>query len=125
MERDMNQSVQVWMPAILALFGSLIVVVITAWLNTKTLSAQIEAMRAEMKQHIAEAELRITKEIIEVRARVERLEEQRGRSRMVKIFKCAERSRSSMMDVEDDHNHMRAAFGLRDRIGQPGTPARE
>ena len=99
--------------------------VITAWLNTKTLSAQIEAMRAEMKQHIAEAELRITKEIIEVRARVERLEEQRGRSRMVKIFKCAERSRSSMMDVEDDHNHMRAAFGLRDRIGQPGTPAAE
>src|SRR6516165_9022405 len=26
---------------------------------------------------------------------------------MVKIFKCAERSRSSMMDVEDDDNHMR------------------
>jgi hypothetical protein len=24
-----------------------------------------------------------------------------------------------MMDVEDEHNHMRAAFGLRDRIGQP------
>jgi len=44
---------------------------------------------------------------------------------MVKIFKCAERSRSSMMDVEDEHNHMRAAFGLRDRIGQPGTPAAE
>jgi hypothetical protein len=22
-----------------------------------------------------------------------------------------------MMDVEDEHNHMRAAFGLRDRIG--------
>src|SRR6516164_3375770 len=38
---------------------------------------------------------------------------------MVKMFKCAERSRSSMMDVEDEHNHMRAAFGLRDRIGQP------
>jgi hypothetical protein len=45
--------------------------------------------------------------------------------RMVKIFKCAERSRSSMMDVEDKHNHMRAAFGLRDRFGKPGTPARE
>jgi len=45
--------------------------------------------------------------------------------RMVKIFKCAERSRSSMMDVEDEHNHMRAAFGLRDRIDQPGTPAAE
>jgi hypothetical protein len=47
------------------------------------------------------------------------------RPRMVKIFKCVERSRSSIMDVEDEHNHMRAAFGLRYRIGQPATPAAE
>jgi hypothetical protein len=46
-------------------------------------------------------------------------------ARMVKIFKCAERSRSSMMDVESEHNHMRAAFGLRDRFDKPGTPAAE
>ena len=46
-------------------------------------------------------------------------------SRVVKIFKCVEGSRSSMMDVEDEHNHMRAAFGLRDRFGKPATPARE
>jgi RNA polymerase sigma-70 factor (ECF subfamily) len=38
-------------------------------------------------------------------------------SRVVKIFKCVEGSRSSMMDVEDEHNHMRAVFGLRYRIG--------
>jgi len=64
----MNQTVQTWMPAFLALFGSLMVV-ITAWLNTKALSAQINAVRAEikalrveMKQQIAEAELRITRE---------------------------------------------------------------
>src|SRR5215831_6073342 len=44
---------------------------------------------------------------------------------MVKIFKSVEGSRSSMMDVEDEHNRMRAAFGLRYRIGQPGTPAAE
>jgi len=91
----MNQTVQPWMPAILALFGSLMVVVITAWLNTKALSAQIDAvraeikalrvelhvemnaLRAEMKQQIAEAELRITREILELKSRVERLEEQR------------------------------------------------
>jgi response regulator RpfG family c-di-GMP phosphodiesterase len=48
-----------------------------------------------------------------------------ARPRMVKISKCAEGSRSSMMDVEGEHNHMRAAFGLRHRIGQPGTPAAE
>jgi len=72
------------------------------------------------------------------RAVVDNKTDEAGRSRgpslhtgsktgMVKIFKCAEseRSRSSMMDVEDEHNHMRAAFGLRDRIGQPGTPAAE
>ena len=62
-------------------------VVITAWLNTKTLSAQIEAMRAEVKQHIAEAELRITKEIIEVKARVERLERAAG-SNPPAIIRC-------------------------------------
>jgi hypothetical protein len=45
-------------------------------------------------------------------------------TRVVKIFKCVEGSRSSMMDVEDEHNHMRAAFGLRDRIGQPDSSCR-
>ena len=57
----MNPQVQLWMPAVLALFGSLIVVVITAWLNTKALTARIEtvrtelnALRAEMKQGFAE-----------------------------------------------------------------------
>jgi hypothetical protein len=45
--------------------------------------------------------------------------------RVVKIFKCVDGSRSSMMDVEDEHNHMRPAFGIRYRIGKPGTPAAE
>jgi len=92
----MNQNVQLWMLAILALFGTLMVVVITAWLNTKSLSAQIDALRAEMngklsvtdgkmdalrmevRQYIAEAGLRIVKEILELKSRMERLEEQRG-----------------------------------------------
>jgi len=30
-----------------------------------------------------------------------------------------------MMDVEDEHNHMRAAFDLRDRIGQLGLAGTE
>ena len=38
------------------------------------------------------------------------------RSRVIKIFECVEESRSSMMDVEHEHNHIGAAFGLRDRI---------
>ncbi len=81
----MNPQLQVWMPAILALFGSLIVVVLTAWINTRMHSAQIEAvrseiggLRAEMRQGFAELELRLTKQIMELDHRVERLEEQRG-----------------------------------------------
>jgi len=92
MGASMNAQVQAWMPAILALFGSLIVVVLTAWINTRMLSAQIEAvdsrieavrseigaLRAEMRQGFAELELRITRQIMELDHRVERLEEQRG-----------------------------------------------
>ena len=81
----MDQQFQLWMPAILALFGSLIVVVMTAWINTRMLSAQIEAintkidaLRSEVKQGLAELELRLTKQILELDRRVERLEEQRG-----------------------------------------------
>ena len=43
----------------------------------------------------------------------------------VKIFKCVGGLWSSMMDVEDEHNHMRAAFDLRDRIGQLGLAGTE
>ena len=81
----MNPTVQLWMPAILALSSGLMVVAITAWLNTKALSAQIEgvraeiaALRAEMRQQMAELELRMMKEFFELRSRVERLEDQRG-----------------------------------------------
>ena len=85
----MNAQVQLWMPAILALFGSLIVVVLTAWINTRMLSAQIEAVRSGCAPRLkpcapkcgkgfAELELRLTKQIIELDHRIERLEEQRG-----------------------------------------------
>ena len=43
--------------------------------------------------------------------------------RMVKILECSERPGLSMMDIEDERNHMDAALSLRYRIGQPGTPA--
>jgi hypothetical protein len=74
----MTAQVQIWMPTLLALFGSLLVVVISAWLNTKALSAQIEALRAEMRQGFAELRLDFHTEISQLTRRVERLEEQRG-----------------------------------------------
>jgi len=43
----------------------------------------------------------------------------------VKILECSEGPRFSMMDIEDQRNHMGAALSLRYRIGQPGTPAAE
>jgi len=81
----MNAQLQAWMPAVTALLGSLIVVVFTAWLNTRPLSSQIEALRAETRQGLAELRLEFHKGLSEVRIeiselshRVERLEEQRG-----------------------------------------------
>lgn len=78
-----------WMPAILALFGSLIVVVITAWMNTKVLTVQVEGLRAELKadinahraetkQGFAELRLEFHTGFSELSRRVERLEESRG-----------------------------------------------
>jgi hypothetical protein len=42
-----------------------------------------------MKQYIPEAELRVTKEILDVKGRVDRLEEQRGLIRQCKVFASA------------------------------------
>ena len=74
----MTPQVQIWMGAILALFGSLLVVVFTAWLNTKALTAQIEALRAETRQGFAELRLDFHTEISQLTHRVGRLEEQHG-----------------------------------------------
>ena len=88
----MNPQVQLWMPAGLALFSTLIVVVFTAWLNTRTMLAQLEAVRSEIgavrseigalrsefKKDLAELELRLTTQISGLSRRIERLEEQRG-----------------------------------------------
>ena len=80
----MQPVMQLWMPPILSMLGTLIVVVFTVWLNTKALSAQIEAvrsevqaLRAEMKQGFAELRLEFHTEISALSRRVERLEEAR------------------------------------------------
>ncbi|HUI41940.1 MAG TPA: hypothetical protein VL523_08230 [Terriglobia bacterium] len=92
----MNPATQTWMPAVLSLFGTLIVVVFTAWLNTRALSAQMDtvraqmealraemrgeiaALRAEMKQGFAELRLEFHTQISELSHRVERLEDRVG-----------------------------------------------
>jgi len=99
----MNPQVQLWMPPVLSIFGTLIVVVFTAWLNTRALSAQIEslrrdmeslrreldakvesvrsevaALRAEMRQGFAELRLEFHTQISDLAHRVEKLEERPG-----------------------------------------------
>jgi hypothetical protein len=81
----MSSQAQLWMPAILALFGSLIVVSFTAWINTRAVLAhidaarsQIDALRAEFKKDLAEFELRLNTRLSALERRIERLEEQRG-----------------------------------------------
>lgn len=69
---------QVWLPPMLAVIGSLIVVVLAAWMNTRAVSAMIEAQGAKTAQQIAEFELRLTKQLLELSNRVAHLEEQRG-----------------------------------------------
>jgi len=69
---------QQWMPAVLSLFGTLMVVVVTAWLNTKALSSQIDTLRAEVKLSLSEFRLEMHVDLTDLKHRVERLEEQRG-----------------------------------------------
>jgi hypothetical protein len=69
---------QQWMPAVLSLFGTLMVVVVTAWLNTKALSSQIDTLRAEVKLALSEFRMEMHVDLTDLKHRVERLEEQRG-----------------------------------------------
>ena len=84
----MNQSVPLWATVIspvATLLGTMLIVILGVYLQNRSserigekLSAQIDALRAEFKQQLAELELRITKQIMELAHRVERLEEARG-----------------------------------------------
>ena len=92
----MNPQLQLWMPVFLTVLGNLIVVVFTAWLNTRAMLAQMEAVRAELKgemaglrgeiaalraefkKDLAELELRLSTQISALDRRVQRLEESRG-----------------------------------------------
>lgn len=64
----MTAQVQIWMPTILALFGSLLVVVFTAWLNTKALSAQIEGVDKKLSAQIDGIEKKLSAQIDALRA---------------------------------------------------------
>lgn len=84
----MNQSVPLWttlIAPVATLLGTMLVVMLGVYLQNRSmerlgekLGAQIDALRAEFKQQITELELHLTKQILELTHRVERLEEARG-----------------------------------------------
>jgi hypothetical protein len=56
----------------------MLVVMLGVYLQNRALERAVDLLRAEIKQHLAEMELRLTKQILELEHRVERLEEARG-----------------------------------------------
>jgi hypothetical protein len=78
----MTDDLRIWLPPMLTLLGTLIVVVFTAWLNTRAVLAQVEKgmaeLRLELKTEIAQLRLEMRTEFGELKARVKALEERAG-----------------------------------------------
>jgi hypothetical protein len=50
----MTDDIKIWLPPILTLLGTLIVITFTAWLNTRSVHAMIEGLRQETRAMLAE-----------------------------------------------------------------------
>ncbi len=77
----MIQAVPAWamlVGPVATLLGTMLVVMLGVSLQNRALERAVDLLRAELKQQLAEIELRITKQILELVHRVERLEESRG-----------------------------------------------
>jgi hypothetical protein len=77
----MNQPTQIWttlIAPVATLLGTMLVVMLGVYLQNRSLERAVDLMRAEFKQQLAELELRLTRLILDLTHRVERLEETRG-----------------------------------------------
>jgi hypothetical protein len=77
----MNQPMQLWttlIAPVATLLGTMLVVMLGVYLQNRSLERAVDLMRAEFKQQLAELELRLTRLILDLTHRVERLEETRG-----------------------------------------------
>jgi hypothetical protein len=50
----MTDDIKIWLPPMLTLLGTLIVVTFTAWLSTRSVHAMIDALRHEMRADLTE-----------------------------------------------------------------------
>jgi hypothetical protein len=77
----MNQPMQLWttlIAPVATLLGTMLVVMLGVYLQNRSLERAVDLMRAEFKQQLAELELRLTRLILDLTHRVERMEETRG-----------------------------------------------
>jgi hypothetical protein len=84
----MNQSVPLWtmlIAPVATLLGTMLVVMLGVYLQNRALERAVDMLRAEIgtvreefKSQLAGFELRITRLILELTRRIERLEEARG-----------------------------------------------
>jgi hypothetical protein len=77
----MNQPTQLWttlIAPVATLLGTMLVVMLGVYLQNRSLERAVDLMRAEFKQQLAELQLRLTRLILDLTHRVERLEETRG-----------------------------------------------
>jgi hypothetical protein len=77
----MNQYVPLWamlLAPVVTLLGTMLVVMLGVYLQNRSLERAVDLLRAEFKQQLAEFELRLTRLILDLTHRVERLEEARG-----------------------------------------------
>jgi hypothetical protein len=77
----MNQPMQIWttlIAPVATLLGTMLVVMLGVYLQNRSLERAVDLLRAEFKQQLAELELRLTKLILDLTHRVERIEESRG-----------------------------------------------
>jgi len=63
---------------IATLLGTMLVMMLGVYLQNRALERSVDLIRAELKQQLGELELRLTKQILDLTHRVERLEEGRG-----------------------------------------------
>ena len=79
--RSMNQCLPLWtmlIAPVATLLGTMLVVMLGVYLQNRSLERAVDPLRAEFKQQLAELEMRLTRLILDLTHRVERLEEARG-----------------------------------------------
>jgi hypothetical protein len=70
----MTDDVKIWLPPMLTLLGTLVVVIFTAWLNTRSVHAMIGELREAMRANIAELRTEVAVKHGELRLDMQRIE---------------------------------------------------